>query len=129
MNTLRKRFETIDQYIEAFPKDVQDILEALRKAIHESALDAQEAIAYGIPTFRLNGNLVHFAGYKTHIGFYPGGPSAIEAFKDDLTEYKKSKGTIQFPLDRPIPFTLVKRIVKFRVMENESRRRKKKGEP
>ncbi|NHJ15106.1 MAG: DUF1801 domain-containing protein [Candidatus Thorarchaeota archaeon] len=125
MTTTRDRFETIDQYIGAFPKDVQDILEGLRKAIRDAAPDAQETIAYGIPTFKLNGNLVHFAGYKKHIGFYPGGPSAIEAFKDELTKYKQSKGTIQFPLDESIPLELVKRIVKFRVKQNASPRKKK----
>ncbi|TFG27935.1 hypothetical protein EU527_17965 [Candidatus Thorarchaeota archaeon] len=114
------RVETIDEYIMKFTPDVQNILENLREAILNSAPAAQETIAYGIPTFRLNGNLVHFAAFKHHIGFYPGGPSAIEAFKNELTQYKRSKGTIQFPLDKPIPLELVKRIVKFRVKENES---------
>ena len=121
----RGRFETIDEYIAAFPPDVKSTLVELRKAIRDSAPMAQETIAYGIPTFRLNGNLVHFAAIKNHVGFYPGGPSAIEAFKKELPQYKQSKGTIQFPLDRPIPLELVKRIVKFRVRENESRSRKK----
>ena len=121
MNSSRRRFETIDEYIAAFPPDVQSILEAMRNTIRESAPEAQEAMAYGIPTFRLNGNLVHFAAFKHHIGFYPGGPSAIEAFKNELTQFKQSKGTIQFPIDNPIPFELVKKIVKFRVKENKSR--------
>ena len=119
MNNAKARIETIDDYISKFPQDIRDVLEELRKAIKESAPNAQETISYGIPTFKLNGNLVHFGAFKTHIGFYPGGPSAVEAFKKDLLEYKHGKGSIQFPLDKPLPLQLVKRIVKFRVEENE----------
>jgi uncharacterized protein YdhG (YjbR/CyaY superfamily) len=125
MSTSRGRFETIDEYIAMFPPAVKDILVEVREAIRDSAPTAQETIAYGIPTFKLNGNLVHFAAFKSHVGFYPGGPSAIEAFKKELSQYKQSKGTIQFPLDKPIPLELVKRIVKFRVRENESKSKKK----
>ena len=114
----------MDEYIATFPPDVKDILERLREAIRDSAPNAQEAIAYGIPTFRLNGNLVHFAAFKHHVGFYPGGPSAIEAFRKELSQYKLSKGTIQFPLIKPIPFDLVKKIVKFKVEENMTRKKK-----
>lgn len=113
----RKRFETIDEYIATFPKNVQNILEEMRKVIKESAPESEEAISYGMPTFKLKGNLVHFAAYKNHIGFYPT-PSAIEAFKEDLSSYKSSKGAVQFLIDKPIPFELVKKIVIFRVEEN-----------
>ena len=113
----RKGFETIDGYIATFPKNVQDILEEMRKVIKESAPESEETISYGMPTFKLKGNLVHFAAYKNHIGFYPT-PSAIEAFKEDLSPYKSSKGAVQFPIDKPIPFELVKKIVIFRVEEN-----------
>jgi uncharacterized protein YdhG (YjbR/CyaY superfamily) len=114
--------KTIDQYIAMFPKDVQKILENLRQVIRETAPEAEETINYGIPTFKLNGNLVHFAAFKNHIGFYPN-PSGIEAFKKELSPYKQSKGTVQFPLNKPIPFDLVKKIVEFRVKENESRKK------
>jgi uncharacterized protein YdhG (YjbR/CyaY superfamily) len=112
-----KKFETIDEYISTFPQSVQDILEKMRNVIRESAPDAREAISYGMPTFKLNGNLVHFAAYKNHIGFYPT-PSGISAFEDAISEYKHAKGSVQFPLDQPIPYDLVKRIVIFRVKEN-----------
>ena len=109
---------TIDEYIQAFPENVRDILEKMRQAIREAAPDATEAIAYRMPTFKLNGkNLVHFAGFSHHIGFYPV-PSGIEAFKDELAPYKQGKGSVQFPLDKPVPFELVKKIVRFRVAEN-----------
>ena len=112
-----KKFETIDEYITIFPKNVQDILEKLRKVIRKSAPEAEETISYGMPTFKLNGNLVHFAAYKNHIGFYPT-PSGIEAFKKELSQYKSAKGSVQFPIDKPIPLDLVEKIVIFRVKEN-----------
>jgi uncharacterized protein YdhG (YjbR/CyaY superfamily) len=119
----RGQFRTIDEYIAAFPKNVQDILRELRQVIRESAPSAEETISYGIPTFDLHGShLVHFAAYKNHVGFYPTS-SGIEAFKKELSPFKTSKGTVQFPLDKPIPFDLVKRIVKFRVKENESKKK------
>ena len=118
MNTSRVRFEAIDEYIAAFPQNVQDILNEVREAIRDSAPDAQETIAYGIPTFKLNGNLVHFGAFKNHIGFYPGEASAVEAFKEHLSNYKQGKGSIQFPLDKPLPLQLVKKMVEFRVQEN-----------
>jgi len=117
MATPRKQFKTIDEYIATFPKNVQEILEKLRSVIRESAPKAQEAINYGIPTFKLNGNLVHFAAFKNHIGFYPT-PSAIVAFKKELSQYEQAKGSVQFPIDKPIPLDIVKEIVKFRVKEN-----------
>lgn len=112
-----KSFKTIDEYIAAFPREVQGILKTVRRKIGESAPAAQEAISYGIPTFKLNGNLVHFAAFKNHIGFYPA-PSAIVAFKKELSRYKTSKGAIQFPIDKPMPLPLIGRMVKFRVKEN-----------
>lgn len=123
MSKSRRRFETIDEYISTFPSEVREVLEGLRKAIQDSAPNAEEAISYGMPAFKLNGDLVYFAAYKKHIGFYPRGPSAIEAFKEELSGYNLSKGAIRFPLDRPIPLDLVKRIVKFRVQQNESGKR------
>jgi len=123
MATSKSQFKTIDEYIARFPKDVRDVLEELRRVIRESAPKAEETISYGIPTFDLNGrHLVHFAAYKNHVGFYPT-PSGIKAFKKELSPFKTSKGTVQFPLDKPIPFDLVKKIVKFRVKENESKRK------
>lgn len=107
---------TIDEYIEGFPADVQKILRKIRAIIRKAAPDAEEAIKYQIPTFVLNGNLVHFAAFKSHIGLYPT-PDGIEQFKDELKPYKTAKGSIQFPLDRPIPYDLITRIVKYRVAE------------
>ncbi|MCE5213499.1 MAG: DUF1801 domain-containing protein [Methanobacterium sp.] len=115
----RKKYQSVDEYVSAFPESVQIILEKMRMVIRESAPEAVETINYGMPTFQLNGNLVHFAAYKKHIGFYPT-PSAIEAFKDEFSSYKSSKGAVQFPLDKPIPYDLVRKMVIFRVRENSS---------
>jgi uncharacterized protein YdhG (YjbR/CyaY superfamily) len=124
MATSKSQFKTIDEYIAGFPKNVRDVLEELRRVIKESAPKTEEAISYGMPAFKLDGkNLVFFAAWTNHVGFYPGGPSAIESFKKELAPFKQSKGTIQFPLDKPIPFDLVKKIVKFRVKENESKKK------
>jgi uncharacterized protein YdhG (YjbR/CyaY superfamily) len=117
MSTPKKGFKTIDEYIAAFPKNIQSILEELRQAIKESAPEAEETISYQMPAFKLNGILVWFAAHKNHIGFYPK-TSAIETFKQELSDYEISKGTIRFPLDKPIPLDLVKKIVKYRVKEN-----------
>ncbi len=125
MSLSKGQYETIDDYISTFSPNVRNILEEIRRAIRDAAPTAEEAISYGMPTFKLHGNLVHFAAYKNHIGFYPSGPSAIEAFKDQLSEYDQSKGTIRFPLDQPIPLELVKQIVRFRVKQNESKKLKK----
>jgi uncharacterized protein YdhG (YjbR/CyaY superfamily) len=113
----KKAFKTIDEYVAAFPENVQAILEEIRQAISESAPDAKEAISYQIPTFKLKGNLVHFAAFKNHIGFYPA-PSAIAAFKKELTRYEVSKGTVKFPIDEPIPLELIKKMVAYRVKES-----------
>lgn len=115
----------IDAYIANFPKDVQDILRAIRALVREVAPDAQEKINYGIPTFTLNGNLVHYAGFKTHIGFYPT-PSGIEKFKKELSKYEGAKGSVKFPLDQPIPYDLIRKITEFRVKEQQARAKKKK---
>jgi uncharacterized protein YdhG (YjbR/CyaY superfamily) len=117
MTTARKPFQNIDEYIGIFPPNVQVILEQLRKTIQVAAPKAEETISYGIPTFKLNGNLVHFAAYKNHIGFYPT-PAAIVTFKKELSPYKQAKGSVQFPIDQPIPFSLVRKIVKYRVKRN-----------
>ena len=121
--------KNIDEYIAGFPKEVQVILEGIRTTIRKAAPEAEEAIKYRMPTFTLKGNLVHFAAFKNHIGFYPI-PTGIEAFKKELSQYKGGKGSVQFPLDKPIPFDLINRIVKFRVRENlekaEARRKKRK---
>ncbi|WP_313561721.1 iron chaperone [Ruminiclostridium cellobioparum] len=112
-----KPIETVDEYILQFDKDIRQILQQIRQCIKEAAPEAAEKISYGMPTFTLHGNLVHFAAYKKHIGFYPT-PSGIEAFKDELSVYKGAKGSVQFPADRPMPFELIGRIVKFRAAEN-----------
>ena len=111
---------TIDEYIAGFPSDVQEILQKIRMTIHEAAPDATEKISYQMPTFYLNGNLVHFAAFNEHIGFYPV-PSGIEKFKKELSVYKQGKGSVQFPLDQPIPYGLITKIVKFRVKENRAK--------
>lgn len=110
-------FQTIDDYIKLFSPDVQEILETIRIIIKEAAPDAKEKISYQMPTFELYGNLVHFAAYNNHIGFYPA-PNGIHAFKSRLSEYKGAKGSVQFPLGKPIPYELIREIVQFRVAEN-----------
>lgn len=115
----------IDEYIAGFPTEVQAILEKLRATIRESAPEAKETINYAIPTFTLEGNLVHFAAFKTHIGFYPA-PSGIAAFKKELSVYKGAKGSVQFPIDKPLPLSLITRIVKFRLKENLEKAKQKK---
>ena len=109
--------KNIDEYISAFPDEVQERLQEIRTTIRKAAPDAEETINYAIPTFKLNGNLVHFAGYESHIGFYPAA-SGIEAFKKELSAFKGAKGSVQFPLDKPLPLGLVTKIVKFRVRES-----------
>ena len=112
-----ENYRTIDEYIIKFPPNVQNILQKIRQLIKDLAPKAKETISYQIPTFKLNGNLVHFAAYKNHIGFYPTS-SAIKEFKKELAIYKLGKGTIQFPINQPIPYDLIKKIVKFRINEN-----------
>jgi uncharacterized protein YdhG (YjbR/CyaY superfamily) len=115
--------QTIDEYIAQFPGEIQDILQKLRHTIKEEAPQAREAIRYRIPTFTLNDNLVHLAAFRDHISFFPT-PSAIVAFREELSGYKTSKGTIHFPLGQPIPLDLVRKIVRFRVQENLQKRGK-----
>ena len=121
MNTVIK---TIDEYIAQFPEEVQVLLEKMRTIIHKAAPKAEEAITYGISTFKTNGNLVHFGGYKSQIGFYPA-PSGIGAFKKELAKYEGSKGTIRFPLDKPLPVTLITQVIKFRVAKNLEKSKQK----
>ncbi len=109
-------YNTIDEYIALFPEDIQKILNQIRAVIRSAALEAEEKISYRIPTFVLKGNLVHFAAYKHHIGFYPTS-SAIAYFKDQLAGYEISKGTVRFPLDQPVPYELIRQITAFRVKE------------
>ena len=125
MQTSKTTPSTIDEYIAQFPDDIQIILQNIRRIVHDAAPDAQEKIAYQMPTFTLNGNLVHFAAFKNHVGFYPT-PSGTEKFKKEIAAYKAAKGSIQFPLSQPIPYELITKIVKFRVQENLTKAKKKK---
>jgi uncharacterized protein YdhG (YjbR/CyaY superfamily) len=120
---MRPHFRTIDEYIDTFPKDIQAVLEKIRKTIRKAAPGSEEAISYQMPTFKLNGNLVHFAAYKNHIGFYPV-PSGIEAFKGELLPYIAGKGTLRFSLVKPIPYDLIEKVVTFRVKENLAKKKK-----
>ncbi len=124
METSKTAPKDIDEYIAGFPKDIQTILQKIRKTIKKAAPEAQEKIGYQMPTFTLNGNLVHFAAFKNHIGFYPT-PSGTEKFKKEISVYKAAKGSIQFPLDQPIPYDLISQIVEFRVKENLAKAKKK----
>jgi uncharacterized protein YdhG (YjbR/CyaY superfamily) len=118
--------KNIDEYIVAFPKETQKLLEQVRATIKKAAPEAEEAIKYAIPTFVYNGNLVHFAGYENHIGFYPA-PTGMEAFKKDLSVYKTGKGSVQFPIDKPMPLGLITKIVKFRIEQNKEKIKAKKN--
>jgi uncharacterized protein YdhG (YjbR/CyaY superfamily) len=117
MERNKSGFGSIDEYIATFPEDIQKILEELRATIKAAAPEAQEKISYQMPAFALKGNLVYFAVAKNHIGFYPT-PSAIQAFKHELSSYEGSKGAVRFPIDKPLPLKLISKIVKFRVAEN-----------
>ncbi len=120
----QKGHQTIDEYIESCPKDVQTRLRELRSLIKGVVPEAIEKISYQMPTFYLNGDLVHFAAHSNHIGFYPT-PSGITHFKEELEKYTTSKGAIQFPLEKPLPLGLIKKSVKFRAEENGRKGRKK----
>ena len=117
--------KTIDEYIAGFPQGVQEALQKIRGIVTKAAPDAEEAIKYQMPTFVLQGNLVHFAAFQKHIGFYPT-PSAIAAFKSDLAGYAWAKGSVQFPLNRSIPYPLIKQMVEFRVRETREKLARKK---
>jgi uncharacterized protein YdhG (YjbR/CyaY superfamily) len=127
MKTRHTLPRNIDEYIAGFPHDVQERLEKIRRTIRQAAPDAEEAIKYRMPTFTLKGNLVHFAAYKNHIGFYPA-PIGIERFKKELSVYAGAKGSVRFPLDKPVPFGLIGRIVKFRVKNTLERAEAKRME-
>ena len=121
MDKQRREYPSIDEYIRSFPEHIQQKLKELRNVIKEQVPEAQEKISYQIPTFFLNGNLVHFAGYEKHIGFYPGA-NGIAAFKRELAKYKTGKGSVQFPIEEPLPIGLIKKIVNFRVKENKKKK-------
>ena len=125
MSTQSPKPQTIDEFIAGYPVPVQELMQKLRQVIRAAAPEARETINYGIPTFTLEGNLVHFAAARNHIGFYPA-PSGIEKFKDELSGYELSKGTVKFPLDKPLPYDLITRIVAFRVQENLDKAARKK---
>lgn len=111
--------KNIDEYIAQFSPEIQSIMQTVRRTIREAAPQASEKICWAMPTFYLHGNLVHFAGNKSHLGLYPGA-SGVEQFTPELKEYKTSKGAIQFPYSKPLPVELIQRIVRFRVTENEA---------
>jgi len=125
MKTNPKAPKNIDEYIAGFPQDIQELLTKIRATIRKAAPDAEETISYQMPTFTLKGNLVHFAAFKKHIGFYPT-PTGTGKFQKELSVYKGAKGSVRFPLDKPIPFALIGRIVKFRVKENLERAKGKR---
>ena len=124
MTAAKSSAKDIDVFIAKYPKEVRETLNRVRETIRAAAPGAEEGINYGIPTFSLNGNLVHFSAFKAHIGFYPT-PSGIEKFKKELSKYEGAKGSVKFPLDQPIPYALIAKIVKFRVKENLAKRKKK----
>ncbi|MGA9398427.1 MAG: DUF1801 domain-containing protein [Anaerolineaceae bacterium] len=125
MRRISKRYNSINEYIADSPKEVQKTLKELRAVIKAAAPDAVERISYQMPAFWQNGNLVYFAAYKSHIGFYPTS-SGIVKFKQELSTYEVSKGTVRFPIDQPLPFDLIRKIVAFRVMENQEKVPKKR---
>jgi uncharacterized protein YdhG (YjbR/CyaY superfamily) len=124
METSKTTIKNIDDYLALFPKETQSLLQQIRATIKKAAPEAVEKISYQMPTFFLNGNLVYFAAFKNHIGFYPV-PTGIEKFKKELSVYKTSKGAVQFPLDKPLPLALITKIVKFRVAENLKKAKEK----
>ena len=119
----KTKFQTIDEYISLFPKDVQILLESMRQTIRKAAPKAEEVISYQMPAFKQNGVLVYFAAFKNHIGFYPTS-SGIAAFKEEISKYKNSKGAVQFPLDKKLPLGLITKIVQYRVKEDLAKRKK-----
>jgi len=119
----KKAPKSIDDYVDRFPKETQQLLRKMRLTIRRAAPKAKESISYGMPTFTLDGNRVYFAAFKNHIGFYPI-PSGVETFKKELARYKQGKGSVQFPIDEPLPLALVSRIVKFRMKQDASKKGK-----
>ena len=130
MDNNQAGFNSMDEYIATFPEEIRKILEEIRATVRAVAPDAQEKISYQMPTFFLKGNLVHFAAFKNHIGFYPT-PSGTQAFRDEISIYQGAKGSIRFPLDQPMPLDLIRRIVEFRVQENldKAKAKEKKVKP
>lgn len=126
MDGSRNAYASTDDYIATFPPDIQSFLQAVRDTIRAAAPEAKEKISYQIPTFELHGNLVHFAAFKQHIGFYPGA-DGIAAFKDELSAYKGAKGSVQFPIDEPLPHALIARITAYRAAQNKARAEAKRG--
>ena len=120
MTTTIKKFNSIDEYIDGFPKETQKILEQIRTEIKKAAPEASETIKYAMPTFTLRGNLIHFAAFRNHIGLYPA-PSGDETFKNEIAAYKGAKSSIRFPIDKPIPLELIRSMVKFRIIENNEK--------
>jgi len=123
MKNTQPSAKTIDEYISNLPAATREVMQQIRDTIRSAAPDASEAMAYQIPTFVLNGNLVHFGAFEKHIGFYPT-PTGIAQFKSELKDYVHAKGSVQFPLDKPIPYDLIDRITRFRVIENLSKSKK-----
>lgn len=109
--------DKVEEYFASHPNEVQQLLNQVRNIIREEAPEAEETISYGIPTFKLNGNLVHYAAFKNHIGFYPA-PVGLEQFKEQLSGFVQGKGSVQFPFNRPMPLELIREIVQFRVAQN-----------
>jgi uncharacterized protein YdhG (YjbR/CyaY superfamily) len=126
MDSKKAGFNSIDEYIATFPENVQAILQEVRATIKAAAPDATEKISYQMPTFYLKGNLVYFAAWKNHIGFYPI-PSGLAAFEEELSQYEHTKGGVQFPMNKPMPLDLITRIVEFRVTENLKKAESKKS--
>jgi uncharacterized protein YdhG (YjbR/CyaY superfamily) len=118
----KTKFVTVDEYLSILPQKVRDSLEELRKTVNQVEPDAEELISYNMPAFRFHGILVYYAAHKSHIGFYPGNSIVNEVFKNDLGKYETSKGTIKFPIEKPLPLRLIKRIVKYRVKQNLDKR-------
>lgn len=121
---MQKKFKTVSEYLSVLPESSRGIMERLRSTIKKAAPEAEELISYNMPAFRYHGMLVYYAAHKEHIGFYPGNARLIEVFKDDLVGFKTSEGTVQFPFDKPIPLSLISKIVKFRVKENAVKAKK-----
>ena len=126
MKAAPTKFKTVDEYISVFSASTQKILKQIRKTIHEAAPQVEDVISYNMPAAKLSGILVYYAAYEKHIGFYPTG-SGIEAFKNKLADYKFSKGAIRFPIDQPMPFDLITKIVKFRMKEVQEKEKAKKN--
>jgi len=114
---MEEHHSTVDKYISTFPEETQQALNLIRNTIQKMVPEASETVSYGIPTFKLKGNLVHYAGYKNHIGFYPGA-AGIEAFQQEISKYKNAKGSVQFPLNQPLPLSLIRKITEFAVARN-----------